>query len=85
MFRSCSEPKRATAKGLSCRKGNVKEAHICLLPSSLRALMNPWGMDQATHAGECTPTSELLSPGAQLLLGGCSRPESHHLEKWGGG
>ena len=26
-------------------------------------------MDQATHAGECTPPSELLSPGAHAVQG----------------
>lgn len=47
--------------------------------------MKPWDMDQTTRAGERTPMPELLSPGAWLPLGGCFWPESHHLEKWGGG
>ena len=53
-------------------RGCKGSSHLCLAPFLLEALTNPWGMDQATHGGECTLPPELLSPGARLLLGGAS-------------
>lgn len=68
---SCSEPKRATAKGSSCSAGDVKEAHVSAYVHPSGARMDPRDVARTAHEVSAHPPLSCC-----LLELGCC---------WGGG